>query len=147
MRKVIILTVFVTTAILFAAGSSVAQSASVAGEWDASMNTPGGARPFKMVLKVDGEKLTGTVKRSDGEYPLTGKIKGADIAFDYTVQLGGNDLTLSYTGKVKGDSISGTVSFGNLVTDPNSEGQAGGSWSAKRTPAAKPKAEGQTQES
>ena len=46
--------------LVFGTGSS-AQTSSVAGEWAASMSTPGGARPFGIVLMVDGEKLSGTV--------------------------------------------------------------------------------------
>lgn len=108
---------------------ATAQSSSVAGEWDASMNTPGGARPFKLVFKVDGEKLTGTVKRSSGDVPLSGTIKGTDINFSYTINYNGNDLTLIFTGKVSGDNISGNVSFGGNAED---------SWTAKRA-AKKPK--------
>jgi len=103
--------------------SSAFGQTSVAGDWDGSFNTPGGARPFKIVLKVDGEKLTGTAKRSSGDVPITGTIKGDAISFSYTINYGGNDLTLIYSGKVAGDSMSGTVSFG---------GNAEETWSAKR---------------
>lgn len=111
--------------------SGFGQKADVAGEWDGSLNTPGGARPVKLIFKVDGEKLTGTAKRSSGDVPLTGTVKGADISFSYTVNYNGNDLTLLFTGKVSGDSISGTVSFGGNAED---------TWSAKRS-AEKPKSE------
>ena len=103
-------------------GIAVAQT-SVAGEWDGSFNTPGGARPFKIVLAVDGEKVTGTAKRSSGDLPITGTIKGDAIEFSYTINYGGNNLTLIYSGTVSGDSMSGTVSFG---------GNAEETWSAKR---------------
>lgn len=118
---------------VFGAASISAQKVNVAGDWDAVFNTPGGARPLKLVFKVDGEKLTGTAKRSNGDVPLTGTIKGSDINFSYTVDYNGNALTLMFSGKVSGDTISGTVSFA---------GQAEDSWSAKRpTPAEKPKNE------
>jgi hypothetical protein len=107
--------------LVFAGGASA--QASVAGDWDGSFNTPGGARPFKLILKVDGEKLSGTVKRANGDVPLTGTIKGDVINFSYTISYGGNDLTLSYSGKVTGDAMSGTVSFGGNAED---------TWSAKR---------------
>jgi len=96
---------------------------SVAGEWDGSFDTPGGARPFKFVLAVDGEKITGTAKRPTGDVPITGTIKGDVINFSYTINYGGNDLTLMFSGKVKGDSMSGTVSFA---------GRAEEAFSAKR---------------
>jgi hypothetical protein len=129
MRYLFLITFF-TFGLLFFADNTVAQTAAVQGEWAASMNTPGGARPFGLVFKVEGEKLTGSVKRSSGDVPLTGSIKGKDISFAYTINYNGNDLTLSFTGKVDGDSIAGTVSFGGNAED---------TWSAKRAPAAKPK--------
>ena len=123
MRNLLFFTIFALGLVLFAADGSAAQS-SIAGEWDAAMNTPGGARPFKLIFKVDGEKLSGTVKRANGDVPLTGTIKGSDITFSYTINYNGNDLTLSFAGKVKTDEMTGTVSFGGNTED---------SWSAKRT--------------
>lgn len=119
MKKVFVIALF---AFVLSVGVGVAQT-SVAGEWGGSFNTPGGARPFKLVLVVDGEKLTGTAKRPTGDVPITGTIKGDAINFSYTISYGGNDLTLIYSGKVAGDSMSGTVSFG---------GNAEESWTAKR---------------
>src|SRR5687767_15162429 len=121
MKYLFLLTFFALGLFIFSADTGA--QTSVAGEWAASMNTPGGARPFGLMFKVDGEKLTGTVKRSSGDVPLTGTIKGKEISFAYTINYNGNDLTLSFNGKVEGDSMSGTVSFG---------GNAEESWSAKR---------------
>ena len=114
-------------ALVFAAGASAQKS--VAGEWDAVFNTPGGPQSLKLVFKVDGEKLTGTAKRSRGEVQLTGTIKGEDITFSYTIDYNGNAVTLTFAGKVKGDAMSGTVSFNDNASDD---------WSAKRAAAAKP---------
>lgn len=124
MRKAIIFTVLALGMFLVTAGSMSAQS-SVAGEWDGALNTPGGARPFKLIFQVNGEKLTGTVKRTSGDVPLTGTIKGDIITFEYTVNYNDNALTLSFSGKVTGDNMSGTVSFGGNAED---------TWSAKRAP-------------
>ncbi|MDM7922620.1 MAG: hypothetical protein QUS14_10010 [Pyrinomonadaceae bacterium] len=120
MKRTILLSLFV---MLAAAGSVWAQQSSVAGGWEGTFNTPGGARPFKVVFNVEGEKLTGTVKRQNGDVPLTGTIKGDDISFSYTISYGDNALTLFFTGKVSGDTMGGNVSFG---------GNADDSWSAKR---------------
>jgi hypothetical protein len=114
----------VSLTVLFSVGA-VAQK-SVEGEWDAVFNTPGGPRPFKLVLKVDGERLTGTAKRPSGDVPVAGTIKGIDISFSYSISYNGNTVTLNYTGKVSGDSMSGTVMFNENASDE---------WSAKRTSA------------
>lgn len=117
---------------LFLVGSvqAKAQSSSIAGEWDASMNTPGGVRTYKVIFKQEGEKLTGMVKRPGGDVPLEGTIKGKDVQFTYTVQYNENNLTIGIVGKIEGDTITGTVSFGE-------SGQQDG-WSAKKTPETKP---------
>ena len=107
--------------LIFAAGASAQKS--VAGEWNATFNTPGGPQPLGLVFKVDGEELTGTAKRSRGDVALTGTIKGDDIMFSYTIDYNGNPVTLTFTGKVKGDEMGGTVSFNENASDE---------WSAKR---------------
>ncbi len=130
MKRFILPTFFVIGLVLLGAGSMSAQTSSIAGEWDASYNTPGGPRSFKLIFNVEGEKITGTAKRSNGDVPLTGTVKGDDISFYYTISYNGNDVTLSFTGKIKGDSMGGTIAFNENATDE---------WSATRTPATKPK--------
>src|SRR4051794_21781798 len=109
-------------ALIFASGALGQKS--VAGDWDAVFNTPGGPQPLKLIFKVDGEKLTGTAKRSRGDVSLSGTIKGEDIAFSYTIDYNGNTVTLTFSGKIKGDAMSGSVSFND---------SAGDDWSAKRS--------------
>jgi hypothetical protein len=127
MRNVIVSVLFVIGSSLVFAGVVSAQK-TVAGDWDAQFNTPGGPQPLTLILKVDGEKLTGTAKRSRGDVALTGTVKGDDIAFAYTIEYNGNPVTLTFTGKVKGDTMAGTVSFNESASDE---------WSAKRA-ASKP---------
>jgi hypothetical protein len=89
----------------------------VAGEWNAEMNTPGGVRSFKLLLKVDGEKVTGTVKREAGDVPLEGTLKGDDLTFAYTVSYNDNPLTITVSVKVAGDTMKGTVDFAGAAQD------------------------------
>ncbi|MBP9110494.1 MAG: hypothetical protein KBF83_13125, partial [Pyrinomonadaceae bacterium] len=97
MKKALLFTFFSLAIVLVASANSSAQT-SVTGEWDGAFETPGGARPFKLVLKVDGEKLTGTAKRASGDVPITGTVKGGNITFSYTISYNGNDLTMSFSG-------------------------------------------------
>jgi hypothetical protein len=90
---------------------------SIAGEWDASINTPGGPRSFKIVFEVKGDTLTGTVKREAGDVPLTGTIRDSTVRFSYTVNYNGNPLTLTVTATVTGDSMKGTVDFAGAAED------------------------------
>ena len=97
-------------AVVAAVPSASAQS--VAGEWNASMNTPGGTREFKIIFQVKGDSLSGTVKRASGDVPLSGTIKGDDVTFSYSIAYGGNPLTLTVTAKVTGDSMKGSIDLG-----------------------------------
>lgn len=130
MKRAIFFT-FLAVGMFLSAVVTISAQKSVAGEWDGSFNTPGGPRPFKLILKVDGEKLTGTVKRSSGDVPITGTIKGNAITFEYTINYNDNALTLSFGGTVNGDNMSGSMSFG-------ASGE-GAEWSAKRTTPPAPK--------
>jgi hypothetical protein len=130
MKNALLFTVFVFGLMLTSSVSASAQT-SVAGEWDAVMNTPGGSVPLKLIFAVDGEKLTGTAKRSRGDVALVGTVKGSDIAFSYTIDYNGNPFTVSFSGKVDGDKINGVVLMGSTED----------SWSASRAKADNPKFE------
>ncbi|QQS33716.1 MAG: hypothetical protein IPM50_03790 [Acidobacteriota bacterium] len=122
MKRAFFFTILSVGLVFAISGSLAANSDTVAGEWDVVYNTPGGPRPFKLVLSVDGEKLTGTAKRPNGDVPVEGTIKGDVITFAYTINYGGNALTLSFSGKVTGDKMAGSVIIGSTQED----------WSATR---------------
>ncbi|QQS48870.1 MAG: hypothetical protein IPM66_09720 [Acidobacteriota bacterium] len=115
---------------IFCLGAMIttASAQNAAGDWDVVLNTPGGARNFKAVFKVDGDKLTGELKREGssepGGLPIQGKVNGSEIQFSYTVKYQDNDLLITMSGKVDGDSMSGKADFGGFAEDE---------WSAKRS--------------
>jgi hypothetical protein len=116
-------------AALAAVPTAAAQSAvNVAGEWNATMNTPGGARSFKVVFVQQGDSLSGTVRRATGDVPLQGKVKGNDVTFQYTIDYGGNALTLVVSTTVTGDSMKGSIDLGGATE----------AFTAERATAAKP---------
>ena len=111
----------------FAIAAAAAQS--VTGDWDASMNTPGGTRNFRLILKQDGEKLTGTVKREAVDVPLDGTVTGNTVKFSYSIAYNGNPITLTMTAVVAGDEMKGEVDIASQMKDV---------FQAKRTVAVKP---------
>jgi hypothetical protein len=104
--------------------SSLALAQSVAGEWDAQMETPGQPAVAKVVFKQEGEKLTGTVKRASGDSPLQGTLKGKEVKFSYTINYNGNEVVIGISGTLEGDTIKGTADIAN--------GAFQGGWMAKR---------------
>jgi hypothetical protein len=77
------------------------------GTWTGSLSTPNGdfAQVFK--LKVDGEKLTGTMTGIDGSDVAIadGKVDGDKISFSVNLDFGGMTITLNYKGVVSADQI------------------------------------------
>lgn len=75
----------------------------ITGLWEATFkDESGNDLPLKFDMKVDGDKLTGTVKsaQGDGEFK-NGKIKGNEISFDVDFQ--GN--TITHQGTLDGKDI------------------------------------------
>jgi hypothetical protein len=115
-----ILTVFVLS--VAPARPRAYQDASVAGSWDVTIDSPQGQRTVVMVIKKEGEKLSGAMKGQSGERPLDSvAVKGDEITFVMTRQVGGQDMVMTYKGKVAKDSMKGDADFGGLAT---------GTWSA-----------------
>lgn len=108
-----------------------AQSHPANGEWELTYNTPGGARTVKAIFKVEGEKLTGTIKRPAGDVAAEGTAKGKEILFSYIVRYNDNDLRITMSGTIEGDTMKGAVDFGGGGQDE---------WNAKRVGGAAPSA-------
>ena len=91
-----------------------ADTAKVAGEWNLTVESPNGTATPAANLKQDGENLTGTYKGRFGEAPLNGSIKGNAIKFTVSITTPNGAIQLEYSGTVDGDSMKGTVKFGEM---------------------------------
>src|SRR5262245_34718923 len=110
MKKLFKILSLISFAIILAI-SGLAQASPAAGEWDVTLQTPNGTRNFKAVFKIDGEKLTGELKREQGNLPIQGTAKGKEVKFSYTVKYNDMDLVITMTGTIDGDAIKGTADF------------------------------------
>jgi len=91
----------------------------VNGTWKGSYpGRDGQTREATIVLKAEGEKLTGTVAGGRGESEIKdGTIKGSDISFTVIRNFGGNEVTVKYKGTVAGDAIQFKVEAGERSYD------------------------------
>lgn len=115
------------TAVMSLTALSAAAAQSVAGEWDASMNTPGGARPFKVIFVQNGEQLTGTVKRATGDVPLEGTIKGTAVKFRYMINYNGSPLAMEVSSTLAGDEMKGSIDIASQMQEAFVATRAGSS--------------------
>ena len=113
-----------------------AQAAKPDGTWTWSMQgrQGGTARVTTLKLKVDGDKLTGTVSSpgrqggASNDTAITdGKIKGDEISFSVTREFNNNKMVSKYTGKISGDTIKGKIE-----TERNGQTNSR-DWEAKRS--------------
>jgi len=123
-RKRIIASIsIITAAFMFAAVLTVgAQSTNVTGNWKLTIETPNGTGNPSLVLKQDGEKLTGTYKGRFGDSQLEGTVKGKEIKFTFKVNAQGQDLKVEYAGAVDGDTMKGKAKYGDMF-DANFTGK------------------------
>jgi hypothetical protein len=86
--------------------SVVALAADAGGKWMAQVPGRNGTRDTTFDLKVDGEKLTGTMSVEGQATPIAdGTISGDSLSFTATVDRGGNTIKYMFTGKLAGDTI------------------------------------------
>ena len=105
------------------AGPAKPAVADVTGTWLMTVEAPEGTAHPTILLKQEGERITGTYRGRMGESDLSGTIKGGEIRFSVTLKFQDVSYVVVYSGSVSDDSMKGTARFGDAGT---------GDWSAKR---------------
>lgn len=91
---------------------ALAQDAS--GKWQLTVTRQQGTDTTVMVLKKDGDKLSGTlIGRQENEIALAGTQMGADIALSFTAPTQNGNVTVSMKGRQDGESMKGTMLISN----------------------------------
>jgi hypothetical protein len=95
-----------------------ASKVDLSGTWNVSVELPNMTATPTLVLKQDGEKLTGEyVSAQYGRFPITGTVKGSDVSFWFAMNVEGNALNVTYTGTVDKDgALSGAVNYGDMMS-------------------------------
>ena len=113
-----------------AASDAAAPAVKAAGEWDVMIRTPGGEVPASVTLAEEDSKLTGTLRRTDGNpmgpVEVSGTREGKALKLSFTAQTPQGSLPVTMTGDIDGDSIvNGKAEIGGMGTME---------WTAKRKP-------------
>jgi hypothetical protein len=78
------------------------------GTWKYTAEVNGQSIEVTIKLKLEGDKLTGTVSVPDVESKIEdGKYKDGEASFRANFDVGGNKFSIKYKGKIKGDSFKG----------------------------------------
>jgi hypothetical protein len=83
------------------------------GTWKWKVTVQGQDREQTLKLKLDGDKLTGSMlRRNNQETPIEdATYKDGEVSFKVTRERNGQKFTTKYTGKVSGDTIKGKSEF------------------------------------
>jgi hypothetical protein len=94
-----------------------AGSVDVTGTWTVSLELPNISATPTIVLKQDGQSLTGEYQSQQyGKFPLKGTLKGNRIELEFEMSIDGNAVGVSYSGTVvDNDTMKGDVSYGGLA--------------------------------
>jgi hypothetical protein len=116
MKKLVVLLCGVAVVLALPARSS-AQAVDVTGEWAMTVNTDNGQIPVTLVLKQEGEKVTGSLRSDMGESVLEGTMKEKTLSFAFNFSTpDGNSMVVTMTGTVDGSSIKGTFDAGGMMS-------------------------------
>lgn len=106
---------FVMVAVASLVGAEESTSpADVSGKWNFEVMTDQGSGNPTFTFSQDGGKLSGTYKGYFGEAPVTGTVKGSAITFTIKANADGQEFTMTYSGTVTGDTMKGTIKFGDM---------------------------------
>ena len=104
---------FLYASLLLIALASFAFAIDLNGTWKGSLASPNGDLETTMVLKVDGEKVTGTVTNTYGEEQISeGSAKGDEVNF--VINANGGQFKVIYKGKIAGQDIKFHVVIGEF---------------------------------
>jgi uncharacterized lipoprotein YehR (DUF1307 family) len=78
------------------------------GTWKYTADVNGQSIDVTIKLKLDGDKLTGTVSAGDNEIKIEdAKYKDGEASFKITREMNGNKVAIKYKGTFKGDTFKG----------------------------------------
>ena len=91
--------------------ASTASAADPTGTWKwSAMGKDNNSVEMTLKLKLEGDKLTGTVSRGNQDTAIAdASFKDGTVAFTVTVERGGNKFVSKYNGKLDGDTIKGKI--------------------------------------
>lgn len=116
------------TFVAFTTAVQAEDKATPAGTWKWSTTRNNQTRETTLKLKLDGDKLTGTISgRNNTENPIEeASFKDNEVSFSVTRENNGQKFTMKYKGKLDGDTLKGKIEF---ERDGNAQSR---DWEAKR---------------
>jgi hypothetical protein len=111
-RQTTVLAMMAAGLLIVSAAAPARAADDPSGDWKWIFSRNGQDIEILMTLKVDGEKVTGTVGRAERKADIQdGTFKNGELAFKVVRERDGQSFTQTYKGKLEGDAIKGTIEF------------------------------------
>jgi hypothetical protein len=88
------------------------------GKWKIEIETPIGKQEATLILKTDGDKLSGTGESMMGKSEFTGTATSDTLAWIMDIKSPMGQMKLEYNVKVTGDDMAGEVKIGTFGSAP-----------------------------
>lgn len=111
MAKWFVLGSLCVLSLVFVGVATAEDKADPTGKWTWTVTFNNQSRDQSVTLKLDGDKLTGTMPGRDGQERQieNGSFKDGTVSFTVTRERDGNKFVSKYSGKVEGDKITGKI--------------------------------------
>jgi hypothetical protein len=98
--------------------SKDAAAPSLTGTWVVSLQLDTMSATPTLVLKQDGEKLSGDyISEQYGKFPVTGTVKGNDVTLSFSMSAQGTAVDVTYSGTIEKDgSLKGSANYGDMMS-------------------------------
>jgi hypothetical protein len=83
----------------------------LSGRWILTTTSKVGSQDVDLIVRQNGQELTGTVESPMGRVPYTGHVEGNGVTFSFTLRAAGRNLKIDYIGQIENDTMKGTTSF------------------------------------
>ena len=113
----------VALAVVLATAAMGSQETNPTGTWKWSTDRNGQKVESILKLKLEGDKLSGTISGRDGkDGPIEeAAFKDGEVKFQDTRDRNGEKFVIKYSGKVSGDTITGKILAGERERDWKAE--------------------------
>jgi hypothetical protein len=111
------------TALAILASAAFAADEKPDGTWKWSTERNGNKVETTLKLKLEGDKLTGTISGRDNTETAIeeGSYKDGEVKFQVTRERDGKKNVSKYSGKISGDTLTGKIEFGERSRDWKAE--------------------------
>lgn len=88
------------------------------GTYKVEVSTPRGAQTGDLVIKTEGNAVSGVYKTQRGDQEFTGTLEGDKAKWTINVQSPMGNMAIGYEVTFSGNEISGTVAMGQFGSAP-----------------------------